>query len=103
MVTQGQEEEFKSWVEKTRNEEWEPVKLVEIIGSLQFLYTEVKEGRQTPEELEEECEGLFQGFMEVLLTNLGEPELNWGRIHSDLIDFQELNLPLSSAKRERGI
>ena len=95
MLDKEKEERFLAWVDKGRFSKIEdktpPVKFIDIVGSFQYLYTQVKEGRQTTEEMEKECEELLEGFMEVLLKNLGNPEVDWGEVHSDLQEWQEYN------------
>ena len=73
--------------------EAKPVKLIDLIGSFSWIYETIRDGDQTADEVEAECEEIFEAFIKELLTP------NWKHLHDTIADIHEGISDLSAEER----
>ena len=83
---------FQEWREAPEPEA-KPVKLVDLIGSFSWIYETIKRGDYTADQLEEECEEIFEAFIQELLTP------NWKDLHDAITNIHEGLADMSAGDR----
>lgn len=89
-------ERFMAWRESPVPEA-QQVKLVDVIGSFQWIYEMLRDGEKTADELQEECEGAFKAVIDkiqeyrrhAVIRGDVLKELNWEAVHEVIEEYYD--------------